>query len=278
MKKQLHQEIQQLAKDLIALDENFDTVELQKRVAELFEQLAVLRYFEKQVSGIPNVAKPMALDSKSYREENWFKEPEPIPASGHKEDLVEPLMEKIKDLVAQMPPESSQVDELLEDILPKKKYIKNDLEEFASNYQQTPTFERKTAPEITATIEETTLQENDSVSEVEVPKKTKRLLNDLDLTTAPSIAEAATEKPRSLNDAVNNGMAIGLNDRLAFIKHLFNESADDYTRVLSQINTFTSFDEAQSFIKGKVKPDYNYWSSKDEYVERFMTVVEKRFN
>ena len=103
MKKQLHQEIQQLAKDLIALDENFDTVELQKRVAELFEQLAVLRYFEKQVSGIPNVAKPMALDSKSYREENWFKEPEPIPASGHKEDLVEPLMEKIKDLVAQMP-------------------------------------------------------------------------------------------------------------------------------------------------------------------------------
>ena len=39
-----------------------------------------------------------------------------------------------------------------------------------------------------------------------------------------------------------------------------------------------SFEEADTFIKGKVKPDYNYWLNKEEYVERFMAVVEKRFN
>lgn len=278
MKKQLHQEIQQLAKELSALDENFDTVALQKRVSELLERLAVLRYFEKQVDGNLNSPKSAALDSKSYREENWFKEPEPIPASGHQEDLVEPLMEKIKDLVAQMPPESAQVDALLEEVLPKKKYIKNDLEEFASNYQQMPTFERKATPETTATIEETTLQEKELAKEVDAPKKTTRLIDDLGLNTAPSIADAATEKPRSLNDAVNNGMSVGLNDRLAFIKHLFNDSADDYTRVLSQINTCSTLDEAETFIKGKVKPDYDYWLHKEEYEIRFMNVVEKRFN
>ena len=47
----------------------------------------------------------VSMDSKSYREQNWFKEPEPVPQPEHKEDLVEPLMEKIKDIVAQMPEE-----------------------------------------------------------------------------------------------------------------------------------------------------------------------------
>jgi len=73
-------------------------------------------------------------------------------------------------------------------------------------------------------------------------------------------------------------MQIGLNDRLAFIKHLFDGNANDYTRVLSQINTMKTYDEAEAFIKGKIKPDYNYWLNKDEYAERFMTVVEKNFN
>ncbi len=278
MKKQLHQEIQQLAKELIALDESFDTVELQKRVAELSEQLAVLHYFEKQVSGKSNPVKPIALDSKSYREENWFTEPEPIPASGHEEDLVEPLMEKIKDLVAQMPPESVHIDELLEEVLPKKRYMKNDLEEFASNYQQMPTFERKSAPETTSTIEETTIKEKEPAKGDDAPKKTKRLLNDLGVNTPPSIAKSANDKPKSLNDAVNNGMSVGLNDRLAFIKHLFNGSADDYTRVLSQVNTFTNYNGAQAFINDNVKPDYSNWLNKDEFVDRFMNIVEKRFN
>ena len=39
-----------------------------------------------------------------------------------------------------------------------------------------------------------------------------------------------------------------------------------------------SFEEAQRFIKGNVKPDYNYWLDKEEYSERFMNIIEKRFN
>lgn len=278
MKKQLHQEIQQLAKELGALDENFDTKALQKRMAHLYEQLTVLRYFEEQVEGKSNATQQAALDSKSYREENWFKDPEPIPASGHEEDLVEPLMEKIKDLVAQMPPESTQIDELLEEVLPKKKFVKNDLEEFASNYQQMPTFERKAAPETTSNIDETTLKEKEPSKGVDAPKKSKRLVNDLGMSTTPSIAAAAKERTRSLNDAVNNRMSIGLNDRLAFIKHLFDGSAEEYSHVLSQLSTYSSFEEAETFIKGKVKPDYNYWLEKDEFANRFMSIVEKRFN
>ena len=73
-------------------------------------------------------------------------------------------------------------------------------------------------------------------------------------------------------------MAIGLNDRLAFIKHLFDGSNEDYSRVLSQVSTMPNFDEAATFIKGKVKPDYNYWLQKDEFADRFMNIIEKSFN
>ena len=38
-----------------------------------------------------------SLDSKSYREHNWFKDPEPLPEPENKEELIEPAIEKIKD-------------------------------------------------------------------------------------------------------------------------------------------------------------------------------------
>ena len=81
----------------------------------------------------------------------------------------------------------------------------------------------------------------------------------------------------SLNDSLTNTISIGLNDRIGFVKHLFNDSNEDYNRVLSQLNTFKSFDEAKNFLNEMVIPDYNYWVGKEEYLERFMEVVEKKF-
>ena len=72
-------------------------------------------------------------------------------------------------------------------------------------------------------------------------------------------------------------MQIGLNDKLAFIKHLFDGKAEDYDRVISQINTTTTLQEAQDFINQLVKPDYNNWENKDDYETRFMEIVESKF-
>ena len=82
----------------------------------------------------------------------------------------------------------------------------------------------------------------------------------------------------SLNERLSKGITIGLNDRVAFMKHLFANSSEDYNRVLSQLITFDTFAEAQSFIDNMVKPDYNNWEGKDEYAERFMEIVEKKFS
>ncbi len=85
------------------------------------------------------------------------------------------------------------------------------------------------------------------------------------------------EKLGILNEKLSKGINIGLNDKIAFVKHLFGESNEDYNRVLSQISTFDSYFETVNFINDFVKPDYNNWNDKDEYVLRFMEVVEKKF-
>jgi hypothetical protein len=82
----------------------------------------------------------------------------------------------------------------------------------------------------------------------------------------------------SLNDRLSKGIIIGLNDRIAFMKNLFANSSEDYNRVLSQLITFDSYAEAQTFIDTMVKPDYNNWDGKDEYAQRFMEIIEKRFS
>jgi len=81
----------------------------------------------------------------------------------------------------------------------------------------------------------------------------------------------------SLNDRMAKGIIIGLNDRIAFMSHLFANSSEDYNRVLSQLMTFDTFEDAKNFIDNMVKPDYNNWQGKEEYAERFMEIVEKKF-
>lgn len=85
------------------------------------------------------------------------------------------------------------------------------------------------------------------------------------------------EQKRSLNDRLAKGsIDIGLNDRLAFVKHLFGGAQEDFNRVLSQLNTFTSLREAEDFLDQVVKPDYD-WSEKEEYEDRLRELIRKRY-
>jgi hypothetical protein len=98
---------------------------------------------------------------------------------------------------------------------------------------------------------------------------------------ADSIPEKAIEsvesKATSLNEKLAKGINIDLNDRIAFTKHLFGNNSEDYNRVLSQLITFNTFHEMRDFILEMVKPDYNNWEGKEEYAERFIGIIEKKF-
>ena len=80
-----------------------------------------------------------------------------------------------------------------------------------------------------------------------------------------------------LNDRFSKGLQIDLNDRLAFIKHLFNKNTNDYQRAISQISTFQDWNQAKAFILEMVKPDYDNWKGKELYEERFFKIIENNF-
>ena len=235
MKKKVLSQINAIAQGIVSSENEIDISKLKNALLQLYEKLTILEFLESSVEIEFEKPERTATDSKTYREQNWFKEPDPVPQNPHEEELVEPLTEKIKDIVANMPNENEEaIEELLKEIIPSKETSKNDLEEFAASYTENPVFERKQKMEV-------------------------------------------EEKPKSINDNINSGLQIGLNDRIAFIKQLFNNSTDDYLRVLSQINSMDTFEEAQIFIQSKVRLDYN-WAEKETYVDRFLLIIEKSFN
>ena len=180
---------------------------------ELFERLRT-----------PEEPKPKAEDPKPKEQ----KEPKINQASLH-----EPVMEKIKDIVAQMPPEADAIEAMFQQITQKPDVVKNDKDEIGE-YGRIAEFEDDAKPQ--------------------------------------------ESKPRKLNDRISRGLSFGLNDRIAFIKHLFNGSDTDYNRVLSQLNTANSEEEAFNLIDQMVKPDYNNWDGKEMYETRFKELVARKFD
>lgn len=91
-------------------------------------------------------------------------------------------------------------------------------------------------------------------------------------------SESTEENSKNLNDILGKGLKVGLNDRLAFIKNLFNGSVEEYQRVISQIQTYDELEEAQNFIENLIKPDYNYWEGKESFESRFIKIIEQNFD
>lgn len=250
MKKKLEEQLKQLAKEIVEKNDFSDLESLQEKTRKLYDAITVQIYVEKnkELEAFKVVSK--AMDSSTFTN-TQTEEPVPVEQPTHADNLAEPLIEKIKDIVAQMPKETQRLDDMLDELLVPKKPKENELEQFASQYQQMPTFERKEVKK-----------------EREEPIETKPV-------NTPKPTEPT--KPRSLNEKLVKDLKIGLNDRLAFTKHLFNNNIDDYNRVISQITTLDRFSEVQQFVENQVKPDYN-WDGKEPFVERFMSLIEKRFD
>lgn len=75
-----------------------------------------------------------------------------------------------------------------------------------------------------------------------------------------------------------SGLSIGLNDKISFINNLFDGSEQDFTRVVSQLNTKNTFEDAKRFIQEMIKPDYNNWEGKEVYEIRLLKILEARFS
>ena len=187
--------------------------------------------------------------------------------------IFEPSTEKIKDIVAQMPPETQQVDDLFKGITDGSP----EAHEALSHYQEEIEFEAvnpDTEAEVSLTSEDSEADSFDDFTavtatvqaDVSGPKSDPAL--DLN---------SKVQKPRSVNDQWGH-FSVGLNDRTAFVQHLFLGDVEGFNRVLSQINTFETLEEVTDFLEHQVKPEYNNWEAKDAVVDRLMRLVQQRFN
>lgn len=245
MKKKLESELISIAHRILKLKGREDVLKMHSVVGELYEKLSVLKFAHENFDGdIPTIGNDSSFfDMLDAAFNNKISDNIEVEDKVYinldeveDDDIMEPVMEKIKDMVAQMPPETHKIDKIFDEAIPKKEYHKNDLEELTADFKDIPEFEP---------VEE---------------------------------AEARAKQKKSLNDKLKTSISIGLNDKLAFTKHLFNGSNEDYDRVLSQLNTTSSLKEATDFINNMVKPDYNNWTDKEDYEARFMEIIEAKFN
>lgn len=241
MKKKLESELVSIAHRILKLKGKEDVLKMHAEVSVLYEKLSVLKFvhenFEKDVPTIGSDTSFFGMLDEAFnnkisdtieREDKIYINLDAV----EDDDIMEPVMEKIKDIVAQMPQETQEVDTIFEQAIPKNS--QHDLDEITADFREMPVFE--------------------------------------------PVTNGQSTLKKSLNDKLKGGFSIGLNDKLAFIKQLFNGDSQDYERVLSQISTTSSYDEAKDLIQNMIKPDYNNWVGKEVFEERFMQIIENKFN
>lgn len=246
MKKKLESELISIAHRILKLKGKEDVIKLHAETSLLYEKLSVLKFAQENFEGDKptigsdssffdmldtafnnKVSDNIEIEDKIYINLDEIED----------EDIIEPVMSKIKDMVSHMPEEDQDIDEVFEKSIPEKLYHKDNLEEITAGFEEEPVFE-----------------------------------------PMPHSTTNGTLK-KSLNDTLKHGsLNIGLNDKIAFIKHLFDGKIEDYERVISQINTTKSYIEASRLIKDIVKPDYNNWKGKEAYEERLMEIIQSKFD
>lgn len=245
----------------IANSESTATSEWLKTTAKLYEQLLLADYLEKRKASLDAIEDSLKENIGQVIDSN----PMEIETPKEKAPSMENLTDEIRKVpIPQGPPVSpnqrSIYDEpnVIVDEEPAKKEI----------------VEEKVIEE-PAAIEEEVAEAVPEVKKQPVQAKLEKVAKK---EAKVSIAEkAATAPKKSLNDVLSgSALKFGLNDRIAFVKHLFNGSQEDFNRVVSQLNSFNSQQEALDFVEHIVKPEYN-WKSKEEFAERFMETLENRY-
>lgn len=243
MKAKLKSDLQALTEKVINFSNETPVSELQNSAKELYEKLTILLFVEENLK-VDNDEESQiefsnevveSFEKKTIKEEDLggsgilstLDEDLFVSDEGMDEHIIESATEKMIDIVAQMEPETHQIDDMFEAVMSQPSVGKKDM---------------------------------DSV----IPKQA-----DIDF---------SLNKSNSLNDRLKKGLNIGLNDRIAFVKHLFNGSTEDFNRVVSQLNTSSSELEALEFLNNMVKPEYNNWIGKETYEQRLLSFLEGKFS
>jgi hypothetical protein len=242
MHKKIEAELVSLAHSILEMKNGDNVNALHQKAREICEKLSVLKFVEAYVNETEQVVDNVE-DTLVVKEEVSI---EPIHEEEEKTIIVEKEIENVEIPKEDVEEEVFEIEKSFEEnvtneVLTSKNTLEEELKEAISADVATQMFEK-------ATIK------------------------------SPVVNEPTETKQRSLNDSIfKNNLQIGLNDRIAFVKHLFEGNQEDFNRVLSQLNSFKTEGEAIEFIKNFVKPDYN-WSESEDYEVRLLKLIERKFS
>jgi hypothetical protein len=300
MHKKLEAELISLAHQILQLKDKKDVAKLKNLAQKIHEKLSLLSFMDEYFITTPNVSedKEVLLEKFANRIESKIeapkleakvivetpksvKEVKETKVEVKKEEVVKTLEIKKKEPITEVPviENTIELDEKVETqtkstLVSEAARIANKInaQKEKPSLANNEEFKDAIPADVQANLFEKAPKKQEVVKPIETPKAIIE-------TPAPAPVSVSqnTEVKTSLNDKLlNQKIQIGLNDRIAFVKHLFNYSQEEFNRVLSQLNTFTSEKESKDFINLQVKPDYN-WSVKEEYEARLMSLIERRF-
>ena len=309
MKKRLESELISIAHRILKLKNKSEVDQLYKESQKLYETLSVLKFYQDNFESVKSDVDEVVLEE--MLKQSLEVEIASVLAAEVNEEDVEPIAEveaapEIEEEVEeQIEPEEDPSDSELAEQSVVSEAPQEVIEEQSIDEEE-PIAKEESAfkPIFEIETEEEEQEQHDIPAEVAFESQPEEKLedhigkytepvfvktNEVSLFTSDSseteeekqtVAEEVKEEPKSdaFNETTTKSIAIGLNDRIGFVQHLFNDSNEDFNRVISQLNTFDTFEEAKNFINEMVLPDYNYWVGEEDYIERFMEIVEKKFS
>ena len=248
MHKKLAADLISLAHSILQMKNKDDVFALKDKAHEVYEKLSVLAYVEEYINNTPN-------------------------AEHTKEELIALIENATENNVKEVV--SAETNDVSEEDLSNKENQEEAQEDVQEEVQESQEEVSEVPLELSLNEEENLFSQSEETS-IENPLTLEEELKDtMAVDVVADLFENATKK--SLNDKLQPDIQIGLNDRIAFVKNLFDGSQEDFNRVVSQLNSFKTEKEVKKFINKMVKPDYD-WSDKEDIVARFMSIVERKFN
>lgn len=248
MHKILESELVSIAHKILKLNDKSDINALYKQSQKLYETLSILKFYNDNKNRVSTNDNPEVLFDSSNTE--CTVETETTAPEKSELKIDEPICEKSLEEI-QKNENTLDIDPVFNMSFDQIAFERVSTE----NQESSETSQQETIP-----IEKPT--ENQHLTTLKQEEKT-------------SFQNIPIYK--TINDAFAKTISIDLNDRIAFEKNLFNDSAKDFNRIISQLNTLETYEEAKNFIEQVVKPDFNFWQDKQAYEQRLMSLIEKRF-
>ena len=254
-----------LAHSILQMKNKDDVFALKEKSQKIYEKLSLLAFVEEFIKNTPNLEETkeelVAKVAAAYAVKEKTKDVEVVEKSKKADKLVYNLVDEDEE-ESQMDVMATEVaDAIFKDIDKEKEenFIEQPFEELEKIMFSDNT-------------------DNNTDSLINKEPTTPTLEDELEDTIPVDVMADLFEnaQPISLNDKLSNNIQIGLNDRIAFVKNLFDGSQEDFNRVISQLNSFKTEKEAKKFINKMVKPDYN-WSNHEELETRFLEIVVRKF-